>query len=65
MERCNKTEKCNSLYEHFVENDYVDDMQNKLLGLPVKRKLKKFSILNVNLSFRKSENQMIPRSERR
>ena len=40
--------------EHFVENDYVDDMQNRLLGLPIKRKLKNSSVPNLNLL---SENQ--------
>ncbi|CAH1102154.1 unnamed protein product [Psylliodes chrysocephalus] len=36
-------------YNHFSPTDYKRDLQNKYLGLPLKKKLKKTSVLNKNL----------------
>lgn len=50
--------------EHFTSSDYIDDMQNRLLGRPVRRKLKENAIPSKNLSSLISEDQITPRSER-
>ncbi|KAG8291200.1 hypothetical protein J6590_066690 [Homalodisca vitripennis] len=52
--KCNRTDTFNVhtgrvCSDHFAESDYVDDMKNRLLGLPQRRLLKDDAVPTLNL----------------
>lgn len=50
--------------EHFLKEDYIDDMQNRLLGLPEKKWLKSTAVPSQNLPFYQAKKTNTARSER-
>lgn len=51
--------------DHFVDNDYVEDLQNRLLGLPQRKILKENAVPTVNLGLDKVSATSVNISERK
>jgi hypothetical protein len=54
--------------DHFLESDYLDDIKNRLLGLPQRKLLKEGAIPTINLEYKKvgdSSNEREKRQEQR